>query len=59
VINLVAKRVEVYSRPKVEGSVGSYEDAELFEPGKQVPLRLDGREVALIPVSSLLPKEPD
>ena len=58
VINLVAKRVEVYSRPRVEGSVGSYEDAELFEPGKQVPLRLDGKEIARIPVNDLLPKEP-
>lgn len=59
VVNLVAKRVEVYSQPKVEDAVGSYETVELFEPGKQVPLRLDDREVALIPVNSLLPKEPE
>jgi Uma2 family endonuclease len=57
IVNLVAKRIEVFSHPRVEGEVASYAAVEQFEPGKGVPLWLDGREVARIPVSELLPEE--
>jgi Uma2 family endonuclease len=57
VVNLVAKRVEVYSQPVVEGETARYWMAETFEPGKDVPLVLDGLEVARIPARELLPEE--
>jgi Uma2 family endonuclease len=53
VVNLVAQRVEVYSRPEVAG----YAASEAFEAGKDIPLMLDGREVARIPARDLLPEE--
>ncbi len=59
VINLVAKRVEVYSQPGVvEGGLAGYASAQMFEIGQDVPLVLDGREVARIPAADLLPGEP-
>jgi Uma2 family endonuclease len=57
VVNLVARRVEVYSEPVVEGETARYAVSELIEVGKDVPLVLDGREVARIPARDLLPKE--
>jgi Uma2 family endonuclease len=57
VVNLVAGRVEVYSQPRVEGDAARYTVSETFEPGKNVPLVLDGREVACIPARDLLPEE--
>jgi hypothetical protein len=56
-VNLVAGRVEVYSKPRIEGEVASYASAEFFEPGNDVPLVLDNREVARIPVSDLVPQQ--
>ncbi len=57
VVNLVAKRIEVYSDPKVEEGVARYAATAIFEVGNDVPLVLDGREVARIPARDLLPEE--
>jgi Uma2 family endonuclease len=57
VVNLVARRVEVYSQPVVEGEAARYSVSETFEPGKDVPLVLDGHEVARVPARDLLPEE--
>jgi Uma2 family endonuclease len=57
VVNLVARRVEVYSQPVVEGETARYSVTETFEPGKDVPLVLDGHEVARVPARDLLPEE--
>ncbi len=56
VVNLVADRVEVYSRPTVEGRVARYAASDTFEDGADVPLILDGRKVARIPARDFLPK---
>ena len=60
VVNLVANRVEVYSDPKAagegEGGAARYATADVFEVGKDLPLVLDGREVARIPARDLLPE---
>ena len=55
VVNLVARRVEVYSDP--QAGDGGYAKAEAFAAGDAVPLVLDGREVARIPARDLLPEE--
>ena len=59
VVNLVAKRVEVYSGPEIVGEVARYATSEMLEVGKDIPLVLDGHEVARIPVHDLLPEESD
>lgn len=58
VVNLVARRVEVYTRPAVVDGRDVYESAEFLGPGDVVPLVLDGVEVARIPVRDILPAEP-
>jgi Uma2 family endonuclease len=58
VVNLVARRVEVYSQPRVDGAIASYAVLESFDLANDVPLVLDGREVARIPARDLLPQEP-
>jgi Uma2 family endonuclease len=57
VVNLESRRVEVYSDPQPAGGGGAarYAKAEEFGPGQDVPLVLDGRDVARIPVNDLLP----
>ncbi|MCA1686306.1 MAG: Uma2 family endonuclease [Planctomycetia bacterium] len=57
VINLVARRVEVYTDPRVEEGVARYATLNVFEAGKDVPVVLDGRAVAVIPARDLLPEE--
>ena len=57
VVNLVARRVEVYTNPETVGEVARYATSEVFEAGKDVPLVLDGRQIALIPARDLLPEE--
>ena len=57
VVNLVDRRVEVYSDPRVEDGVARYAASEVFEAGRDVPLVLDGRAIASIPARDLLPEE--
>jgi Uma2 family endonuclease len=56
VINLVAHRVEAYSRPALHEGQGVYEAVEYFGSHDDVPLRLEGRAVARVPVRALLPR---
>jgi hypothetical protein len=55
VVNLVARRIEVFSNPRVEGETASYASSATFAPGQDVPLVLDNHEVARIAVNDLLP----
>jgi Uma2 family endonuclease len=57
VINLVVLRVEVYSVLVVENGVASYSSKEIYEPGGEVPLILDGIKVTRVAVNDLLPAE--
>ncbi len=54
IVNLVNRRVEVYTEPKA-GKSPSYHGRTDYGAGESVPLVLDGREVARIPVRELLP----
>ncbi|MFO0950217.1 MAG: Uma2 family endonuclease [Isosphaeraceae bacterium] len=56
-VNLVDRRVEAYSRPRSAEGVGSYDEQRVFLPDDQVPLILDGVEVARVPVAEILPRE--
>jgi Uma2 family endonuclease len=57
IVNLVARRVEVYTKPRIVGDTSSYESSEVFEPGQDVPLVLDNQRIASIPVNDLLPRD--
>jgi Uma2 family endonuclease len=51
IINLVDLQVEVYSDPRR----GRYHTSQIFRPGQEVPLVIDGVEIGRIPVADLLP----
>lgn len=54
IVNPVNRRVEVYTEPKA-GKSPSYHGRTDYAVGESVPLVLDGREIASIPVRELLP----
>ena len=56
IVNLPGDRVEVYSEPTGPDGTPDYRRREEFGRGDSVPLILDGREVALIAVSDILPR---
>jgi Uma2 family endonuclease len=51
IINLVDRQVEVYSGPGPEG----YRFSEVYRPGQDVPIVIDGTTVGHVPVAKLLP----
>ena len=55
IINLVDRRVEVYTQPSGPTPVPAYGAFQTFQPGDAVPLVLDGATVASVPVADLLP----
>lgn len=54
IINLIDRKVEVYSRPN-GGKNPSYQEKEEYGDGEKVPLILKGRRIGNIPVKDLLP----
>jgi Uma2 family endonuclease len=55
IINLVDAQVEVYTIPVQEDGTWRYRDQQTYTLGEAVPLVLDGKEVARIPVRDLIP----
>lgn len=55
IVNLVDRRVEVYSNPSGPSDLPDYADMRVYLRGDDVPLVLDGRTVAVIHVDALLP----
>jgi Uma2 family endonuclease len=55
VIDLVHRRIQVYTRPSGPTAAPAYADCQTFQPGDTVPLELDGVNVAAIPAADLLP----
>lgn len=55
IVNLVDRRVEVYSQPSGPSAVPDYGDSSVYVPGDDVPLVLDSRTVAVVHVNALLP----
>ncbi len=52
IVNLVARQVEVYTRPVKEGR---YQSRKIYKPGQQVPVAIAGQPLAPIPVDDILP----
>lgn len=55
VVNLVDRRVEVYTDPTGPGDDPRYHTLRVFGPGSAVPVELDGTTVGTIPVDDLMP----
>ena len=55
IINLVDRRVEVYTQPSGATANPSYANLQSYPPGDAVPLVLDGSAVATIAANDLLP----
>jgi Uma2 family endonuclease len=55
IVNLIETVIEVYTDPSGPSAQPDYANRQDFHNGDEVPLILDGREIARIPVSSLLP----
>jgi Uma2 family endonuclease len=54
-VNLISGRIEVYTDPTGPADRPSYRVGWSFGPGDEVPVVVDGREIARIPVRGLLP----
>jgi len=55
IVNLVDRRVEVYTDPTGPADQPDHGHRRDYGPTEEVPLALDGKEVARIPVRDLLP----
>ena len=55
IINLVDRRIEVYSQPSGPTAVPTYGAFQTYQPGDSVPLVLDGATVGSVPATDLLP----
>jgi Uma2 family endonuclease len=55
IVNLVDRRIEVYSQPSGPAAVPAYASFQLYQPGDSVPLVLDGNTVGTVSVDELLP----
>jgi Uma2 family endonuclease len=55
IVDLVGETVEVYTGPDAQAAPPTYRQARVYDRNASVPLELDGRLVASIPVASILP----
>ncbi len=55
IVNLVDRRIEVYSQPTGPLAVPAYASFQTYQPGDAVPLFLDGAAVGTVPAAELLP----
>ena len=59
VVNLVARRVEVYTRPTGAGAEATYADRRDYGLDAEIPVVLDGVEVGRVQVKELFPLDRD
>jgi Uma2 family endonuclease len=55
IVNLVDRRIEVYTQPSGPTAVPAYGSFQVFQPGDAIPLVLDGHTIGAVPVADLLP----
>lgn len=55
IVNLVDRRIEVYTNPTGPAAVPRYQAFATYQPGDAVPLVLDGSTAASVPAADLLP----
>ncbi len=54
IVNLIDRRVEVYTQPSGATPLPSYTSFQVYQPGDAIPFVLDGNIVGTIPVNALL-----
>jgi Uma2 family endonuclease len=55
IVNLVDQRIEVYTQPSGSTPMPAYGSFQIYQPGDNVPLVLDGNPVGSVAVADLLP----
>jgi Uma2 family endonuclease len=55
IINLVDRQVEVFQGPSGPTEHPTYSQQQVFRPGEEIPLVIDGKEIARVRVDDLLP----
>jgi Uma2 family endonuclease len=55
IVNLVDRRIEVYSQPSGPAAVPAYGAFQTYQPGDALPLVLAGTAVGTVPANELLP----
>jgi Putative restriction endonuclease len=55
IVNIPDRCIEVYTDPTGPGEQPTYRNVQSYRPPQEIPLWLEGREVARIPVRDLLP----
>jgi Uma2 family endonuclease len=55
IVNLVDRRIEVYTQPSGPTAVPAYGSFQIYQPGDNIPLVLDGTTVSSLLVADLLP----
>jgi hypothetical protein len=55
IINLIDGQVEVHMDPSGPGTNPAYRSRQVYGRGDSVPLEIEGRVVAQVPVDELLP----
>jgi Uma2 family endonuclease len=54
IVNLVKRRVEVYSKPSVTADGPRYANCQEFQSGDSIPVIVDGREIGVLPAAEIL-----
>jgi Uma2 family endonuclease len=55
IVNLVDRRIEVYTQPSGPADTPAYASQHDYQAGEEVPVRLDGTEVGRVRVDELMP----
>jgi Uma2 family endonuclease len=55
IVNLVDRRIEVFTQPSGPADIPAYSSFQVYQPGDAVPLVLDGVTVGTVPGDDLLP----
>ena len=56
ILNLVDRRLEIYTRPVLQGSSWTYAVTRFFSEGDDAPFEIEGRELGRVSVRALLPR---
>ncbi len=59
IVNLAARRVEVYSQPTPTADGLRYGAPQIYQPGELIPVIVDGRELGTLAAAELLPEISD
>ena len=55
IVNLIDRQVEVFTNPSGPGPRPDFATSQVFRPGDEVPVRLEGKDLGRIAVAELLP----